>query len=57
VNGWRSRVIEALVLLLTVAVVARVVWNLLGPLLPVTVVMVTIGGLLFGVIRGPHGGH
>ena len=49
--NWRSKVVEALVLILAVAVVARVVWNLLGPLLPAILVMLAVGGLLFGLLR------
>jgi len=51
--NWRSKVIEALVLLVVVAVVARVV----SPLLPSFVVLLVLGALLLGVLRGPHGGH
>ena len=55
--SWRSKAVEALALTIAVAVVARVVWELLGPLLPAILVMVAVGGLLFGVIRGPHARH
>ena len=51
---WSRRIIEALAILVAIAVVARVVWELLGPLLPIIgtlVVVVAIGALAF---RGPH---
>ena len=47
----RSKVVEALVLILAVAVVARVVWELLGPLLPALFVIVAMASLLFGLLR------
>lgn len=53
--NWRVRVLEGLALAIAVAVVARVVWSLLGPLLPALLVLIAVGGLLFGVVRGPHG--
>jgi hypothetical protein len=49
--SWRSKVVEALVLILAVAVVARVVWVLLGPLLPALFVLVAVSGLLFRLLR------
>jgi hypothetical protein len=52
--SWRNRVLEALALAIAVAVVAWVVWTLLGPLLPALLVLIAVGGLLFGVLRGPH---
>lgn len=52
--NWHTKVIEALALTVAVAVVARLVWELLGPLLPMILVLLAVGGLLFGVIRGPH---
>jgi hypothetical protein len=55
--NWRSKVIEALLLLAAVAVVARVVFGLLGPLLPSLVAILVLGGLLSRVLRGPHAGR
>jgi hypothetical protein len=52
--NWRVRVLESLALAVAVALVARVVWLLLGPLLPALLVLIAAGGLLFGVMRGPH---
>ena len=40
-----------------VAVVARVVWGLLGPLLPYLFVLLVLGALILNVIRGPHAGR
>lgn len=52
-SGWRSKLYEGLILLIAVAVVARVVWGLLGPLLPALLVMLILGGLVFYLLRGP----
>ena len=40
-----------MVLLLAVAVVARIVYGLMGPLLPSLIVLVIVGGLLLYVLR------
>lgn len=50
----RGRVIEALLLLIAVAVVARVVFGLLSPLLAPFIVLAMLGSLLLWIIRGPH---
>lgn len=52
--NWRSKVTEALLILVAVAVVARVVYGLLGPLLPSLLVLLILGGLLLWMLRGPH---
>ena len=52
--NWRLRVLEGLALAIAVALAARVVWSLLGPLLPSLLVLIAVGGLLYGVMRGPH---
>ena len=54
--NWRHKVVEGLLLLVAVAVVARVVYGLLGPLLPSLLVLVVLGSLLLWVLRGPHRG-
>ena len=54
--NWRMRVIEGLAMAVAVALVARVVWTLLGPLLPILFVLIAVGGLVFGLLRGPHAG-
>ena len=41
-SGWRSRVTETLVLILAIAVVARIVAGLLDPLLPTLIALIVI---------------
>jgi uncharacterized protein YqgC (DUF456 family) len=53
----KERLAEALITLIAVAVVARVVWALLGPLLPSLLVLFIGGALFLYVIRGPHAGR
>lgn len=53
----RAKLAEALIMLIAVAVVARVVWELLGPLLPSLLVLFVLGALVLYVIRGPHAGR
>jgi len=53
----RSKLAEALMAIIAVAVVARVVWGLLGPLLPYLLLMFILGGLFLYLLRGPHSGH
>ena len=48
--GWRTRVMQALVLLLAVALGARVAAELLAPLVPALVVLVLLGAVLWVVI-------
>lgn len=50
----RGRVVEALLLLVAIAVAGRVVWGLLGPLLPTLLLVIVLGSLLLWVVRGPH---
>ena len=52
--NWQSKFVEGLLLVVAAAVVARVVWGLLGPLLPSLFVLSVLGGLLLWLIRGPH---
>jgi len=49
--NWRSKLIEGLVLLLAVAVVARVVFGLLGPLLPSLIVLLVVASVLLFILR------
>jgi hypothetical protein len=51
---WRGRVLEVLVIVIAVAITARVVWSLLAPLLPALLVLTAVGGVIFGLMRGPH---
>lgn len=52
----REKLIETAILVLALAVVARAVWQLLGPLLPSLLVLVLVGWLLVFVVRGHRGG-
>jgi hypothetical protein len=53
----KAKLAEALMTLIAVAVVARVVWGLLGPLLPSLLALFVIGALVLYVLRGPHAGR
>lgn len=50
-SSWRSKLAEGLLLLVAVAVVARVVWQLLGPLLPTLIVLLLIGCVGYRLLR------
>lgn len=52
----KEKLLETAVLVIAVAVVARVVWELLGPLLPSLVVLTVVGWLFLFVVRGHRGG-
>jgi hypothetical protein len=54
--GWRSKLAEGLLLLVVVAVAARVIWGLLGPLLVPLIAMLLLGGLITLTVRGPRSG-
>jgi NhaP-type Na+/H+ or K+/H+ antiporter len=41
-GGWRSKLSEALVLVLVVALVARVAWELMAPLVPTLIGFVVV---------------
>lgn len=49
--SWRSRVTETLVLILAIALVARVVSGLLEPFLPTLIALVVISTLVIAVMR------
>jgi len=51
-----TKLVEGMVLVLAVALVARVVWGLLGPLRPGLTVLVVIGAVLVSIFRGPRPG-
>jgi uncharacterized membrane protein len=55
-SSWRTKLAEALLLLVAVAVVARVVWDLLGPLLPVFGTLLVVILVVAFVLRGPRSG-
>lgn len=51
---WQTKAMSAVVVVLSVAVGARVAWELLAPLLPLLIVAVTLAGvyaLVFGRLR------
>lgn len=48
------RVLEALAVILAVAVVARVVFGLLGPLLPGIAIATVVALLAVAILRGPR---
>ena len=54
--NMKAKLAEALMTLIAVAVVARVVWGLLGPLLPYLLILFVLSAIFVGVIRGPHAG-
>jgi hypothetical protein len=55
--NWRSKLAKGLLLLIAAAVAARVVWELLGPLLPSLLALLVIGSLILWLVRGPHAGR
>lgn len=54
-NALPGRIIQALLLVLAVAIVARVVWAILGPLVPGLIVIVLLAALGVRVLSGPRG--
>jgi hypothetical protein len=53
-GAWGGKVREALVVVLAVAVVARVAWLLLGPLVPGLITVAVLGTILLFAVRGPR---
>ena len=53
----REKLIETAIIVIALAVVARAVWELLGPLLPSLFIAMFVGWLLMYVLRGPHAGR
>jgi hypothetical protein len=51
-----TKLAEGLIIVLAVALVARVVWGLLGPLVPGLFVLLVVGSILVSIFRGPRGG-
>lgn len=45
-KGWKTQVAQGLGLVLTVAVVGRLAWELLSPLIPAVAVILCLLGLL-----------
>jgi hypothetical protein len=52
----REKLVEIAILVIALAVVARAVWQLLGPLLPSLLIFLLVGWLVLFVVRGPRGG-
>ena len=50
----RGRVVEALLIVLAVAVVARIAWVLLGKIVAPLLIVTLLICLLLWVLRGPH---
>jgi len=55
-SGWRMKLVEGLLTLVVVAVAARAIWALVGPLLPSLLVLLVLGSLLASLLRGPRSG-
>lgn len=54
-GGWRAKVMGGLVLILVVAVVTRVAWELLVPTLPIIAVLLALGAIYWLIFsRGRH---
>ena len=51
---WVQRILQVLGIVLAVAVVARVAYSLLMPLLPGLGLIVALGAIAAFIIRGPH---
>ena len=51
---WVQRILQVLGIVLAVAVVARVAYSLLMPLLPGLGLIVALGVIATFIIRGPH---
>jgi hypothetical protein len=51
-DGWRHRATQALVLLLAIALGARVAADLLAPLVPALIVLLVISCLFWILLRG-----
>ena len=54
-GGWGRRLVATLLVVIAIAVAARVVYDLLSPLLPLAVALLVVGGLyLLTVGRWRH---
>lgn len=49
-----ARVIQALIIVVVTAVAARVVWSLLGPLIPSLLALLVVGSLIVKLVTGPR---
>ncbi len=50
-GGWRAKLSETLVLVLVIALVTRVVWELLAPAIPLLIGLIVLMGI-YGWIFG-----
>lgn len=50
-GGWRAKLSETLVLVLVIALVTRVVWELLAPAIPLLIGLIVIMGIYGWIFR------
>jgi hypothetical protein len=50
-KNWKSQAVQGLVLVLAVAIGARIVWDLLTPLIPTALVLLALLGLYGFLLR------
>jgi VIT1/CCC1 family predicted Fe2+/Mn2+ transporter len=55
-TSWRSKLAGGLVMVIAVAVVARVVWGLLASLIAPLLVLLVLGWIVALIVRGPRSG-
>ena len=55
-STWLSKLAGCLFVLVVVAVAARAIWMLLGPLVPSLLLLLIVGGLVLVILRGPRSG-
>jgi hypothetical protein len=51
---WTSNVYKALILLVVIAVGARLIAGLLGPVLPSLLMLAIVAVVVMSLVRGPH---
>jgi len=52
--NWTDNLFKALLLLLVIAIVARVIADLLGPVLPSLLMLAGLVVVVTMIVRGPH---
>lgn len=50
-GGWRAKLSETLVLVLVIALVTRVVWELLAPAIPLLIGLIVLMGIYSWIFR------
>ena len=55
-STWLSKLAGCLLVLVVVAVAARAIWMLLGPLVLPLLSLLIVGGLVVIILRGPRSG-